>query len=242
MTGRILRQGLAALCVSAALAVPALADGEFTGTLGATSDYKFRGISQSDGGAAVNGGIEYGQDSLTLGIWASSLDYSADPDNNIEIDLYAAYTHELSEKTSLTGKAYYYWYPNAAASNASYVEFLAQLDHDFGKFSANLNAAWTPENSGDTGQAEMIGAGVEVPITDWATISANVGHQWIEDNATYDLPDYGFGDIGVTLAWEAIAFDVRYVGTDVETADCFSGASVCNSKVVATLTLSNSWK
>lgn len=234
--------GATALCVSVCLAAPSLAGGTITGTIGATSDYKFRGISQSDNGGAVNGSVEYGQDDLAIGIWASTVDFSGDPDNNVEIDLYAAYTHGFSENTSLTGKAYFYWYPNASIPDASYVELLAQLDHNFGKFSANLNAAWAPQYSGDTGEAYWFGAGVEVPVTEWATITANVGQQWFADNLAVGIVDYGTADIGVTLAWQAVSFDLRYVGTDVERVDCFGSTSVCDSKVVATLTLSNAWE
>lgn len=242
MTFKKLWLGAAALCVSTCMTAPAWAEGSVSGTIGATTDYKFRGISQSDNGGAVNAGVEYGQDGLAIGAWASTIDFPSDPDNNVEIDLYATYTHGFSENTSLTGKAYYYWYPNSGISDASYVEFLAQLDHNFGKFSANLNAAWAPKYSGDTGETYWFGAGVEVPVTDWATISGNAGQQWFADNAAVGLTDYGTVDLGVTLAWQAVSFDVRYVATDVERADCFGGADVCDAKLVATLTLSNTWE
>ena len=42
-----------------ALAAPAIAEGEFSGNVTLTSDYVFRGITQTDGAPMVQGGFDY---------------------------------------------------------------------------------------------------------------------------------------------------------------------------------------
>ena len=56
------------------------------------SDYIFRGIPQTDGNAAVQGGIDLEQSGFYLGSWFSEVD-SGDPDSGdgLEIDYYGGY-------------------------------------------------------------------------------------------------------------------------------------------------------
>lgn len=239
-----IRKTLAALSVfglATAVALPAAAKVTWTGTLTATSDYKFRGISQSDNDAAIQGSFELGYEGFFAGVWASSIDFAADPGADIEVDLYAGYTHEFNDTTSLTGKVVYYAYPGANTSDADYLELIAALNHDFGKFSGNLQFAYTPDYFGGTDSGVWLGGGVALPINDWLSMSANVGYQWFDNNfgpaPNVGIPDYAHGDIGLTATWEIVALDLRYVATDLSDADCFGGSTTCDSKVVLTLTL-----
>jgi uncharacterized protein (TIGR02001 family) len=238
---KTLLAGASALGLAMAIAAPAFAGGTWTGTLGVTSDYKFRGISQSDNDPAVNGSIEFGHSGFFAGVWASSIDFSTDPGADVEIDLYGGYTHAFSDTTSLTGKVLYYWYPGANTPDADYVELIAALEHNFGKFSGNLQVAWTPDYFGGTDSATWLAAGLELPINDWLTISGNAGYQWFDNNfgpaPNVGLPDYAHADLGLTAAWEIFALDVRYVATDLDAVDCFGGGDTCGNKVVVTLTL-----
>ena len=83
-------------------------------TVAVTSDYRFRGISQSDNEAAIQGSIDFAQDWFFAGVWASNLDFSGfgDPDTSVEVDLYAGATAALSDSVSGTIKAVYYAYPD----------------------------------------------------------------------------------------------------------------------------------
>lgn len=67
-----------------------------TGNVSLTSDYLFRGISQTGGDAAIQGGLDYSHASgVYLGTWASNVgwieDYQGYNSGNIEIDLYGGY-------------------------------------------------------------------------------------------------------------------------------------------------------
>jgi uncharacterized protein (TIGR02001 family) len=237
MTIRNVLAGLSVFGLAMGAAVSATAGVTWTGTLSGTSDYKFRGISQTDTDPAVQGSIEIGHSGFFAGAWASNVDFATiDTGVDVEIDLYAGYTHAFNDNTSLTGKVIYYWYPGANTNDANYVEFLAALDHNFGKFSGNLQVAHTTDYFGGADSATWLGGGVEVPLSDWLSVSANAGYQWFDNNAFVGLNDYAHGDIGVTATWEIFAFDLRYVMTDIENTDCVFN-KWCESKVVFTLTL-----
>ena len=62
-----------------------------SGQYGISSDYMWRGISQSNGNPAINFGIEQqlGAGSYA-GAWASTIDFN--DDNNVELDLYGGYS------------------------------------------------------------------------------------------------------------------------------------------------------
>lgn len=63
-----------------------------SGTVTATNDYDFRGISQSATDIALQGSLDWAHDSgFFLGAWASNVDFSspgADFKEDIEVDLY----------------------------------------------------------------------------------------------------------------------------------------------------------
>ena len=241
MTIRKVLAGLSVFGLAMGLALPAAAKVTWTGTLAGTSDYKFRGISQSDNDPAIQGSFEVGYEGWFIGTWMSSIDFATDPGADIEIDLYGGYTHSFNDDTSLTGKVLYYVYPGANTPDADYLELIASLDHNFGKFSGNLQLAYTPDYFGGTDSAVWLGGGLELPINDWLSMSANAGYQWFDNNfgpaPNVGLRDYGHGDIGLTATWDIAALDLRYVVTDLDDADCFGGSTTCSSKVVLTLTL-----
>lgn len=78
----------ATVAAAAILAMPALAQDEeekadfFGGTFSANvaiaTDYTFRGISQTSGDPAIQGGIDWASDLLYVGTWASSVDFNDD--------------------------------------------------------------------------------------------------------------------------------------------------------------------
>ncbi len=86
----------------------------FTANVSLVSDYRFRGISQSRGNAATQGGIDYSHASgAFLGTWASSV--SADQylgASGVEWDLYGGWRGARGNITADVGLLYYF-YPSA---------------------------------------------------------------------------------------------------------------------------------
>ncbi len=223
--------------------------GSFTANIGATTDYRFRGQSQSQTNPAIFGGVDYVSDSgLFVGLWASSIDFNDAADTYVEVDLYGGYTHALSEKTSGTVKVVYYLYPTAdylpGSNEYDYLELIASLSHDFGGITGGVEVAYSPDYFFESGDSVALTGSLSAPLTDsWLifdgglTASAKVGYQWIDDNATFGTPDYVFYDFGITAKVWKLAIDVRYVDTDLGETDCFGGTNLCKGAVVGTVTL-----
>src|SRR5579863_4256958 len=74
----------------------AQADGTWSSTIGATTDYVFRGVSQTYEGGALQGGGNY-QSALGwfVGAWASNVDPYPHAGRAVELDLYAGITRPI---------------------------------------------------------------------------------------------------------------------------------------------------
>ena len=87
---------LAGLVTVPNLAAAADSPHTFTGNVSLTSNYLFRGISQTGGDPAIQGGLDYSHSSgIYLGTWASNVgwieDYQGYTSGNLEVDLYGGY-------------------------------------------------------------------------------------------------------------------------------------------------------
>lgn len=219
---------LAVACIAPA-AQAADASGPFSGGVSLTSDYRFRGISQSDRDPALQGWVQYDHASgAYANIWASTIDFNDETsyDSSVEIDLTAGYNFKLGENTGASVKAVYYWYADAdtpaGAPEYDYWEFAVGANQDYGKLSVHAELAYSPDFYLETGEAWALSGGASYPITDsflfftgGLTASANIGHQWVDDAA-----DYLFYDIGLGTSWKNISLDLRWVDTDLNRAEC----------------------
>ena len=104
------------LVAAALVATAGVAQADLSANIAASSDYLFRGVSQTGSSAAVSGGIDYTQDSgFYAGTWISNIDFgSASPKADEEVDLYAGFGGDLGD----SGLGYdvgviYYYYPGA---------------------------------------------------------------------------------------------------------------------------------
>jgi uncharacterized protein (TIGR02001 family) len=84
------------------LAISGLAQAELTANVGVTSNYVFRGESQTDEGVAVQGGVDFTHASgIYAGIWGSNVEDSGPQhDKGFEYDLYAGYNFKVNEKVA----------------------------------------------------------------------------------------------------------------------------------------------
>lgn len=241
---------------------PAPEWGTFSAYVDVQSDYRFRGISQNDRQFAPQASINWsGPDGFYAGVWASKtrwnngIDAFCDDeedfcDNHLggtpsfELDLYGGKHFDIGF-ADLNIEAYYYSYPDynkfiGEASNfgdkkASYFEGIGQLQHSFGDLSLTLTGAMSPEWTLGGGTSGYIEGTASYPLLDWLSISANLGHQWVEHAPS----DYTHGDIGLTATWHSWSLDVRFNGTDMNRATCgyYMGTNnACNGTVVGTLT------
>lgn len=228
-----------ALAFGMAAAVPALAEdaaappSAFTVTGGATitSDYRFRGISQTNKRFAIQGTLGVSHESgFYLGTWGSSIDdyvtqyvpRTLEPSNgHQEIDLYGGYKKTFDGTTIDVGLLYYY-YPNTKGADSDFFEPYINASHSFGPLGVKVggNFAWKQHALGVTGDGSTKDGGaygygelsLAVPNTP-VTITGHVGHSFVKNWITLG---YEYTDWSVTAAytWKALTFSAAYVDAD----------------------------
>jgi uncharacterized protein (TIGR02001 family) len=106
-----------------------------SGNVAFTSDYVFRGISQTGGHTALSGGFDVAHTSgLSAGVWASNISWA--PSTSLEVDLYANYGFSLSKDFSATVGYLAYVYEGNSSINTGEINasvsaygFTAKLSH-----------------------------------------------------------------------------------------------------------------
>jgi len=211
------------------------------GTLSAyvalASDYRYRGISQDAKEFDPEGSLNWsGPMGFYAGTWLAKTNWGGN-NPSFEMDIYGGKHFDL-DGTDLNVEAYYYSYPDAnfTGPKASYYETIVQLSHTFDKLTLTVTGANSPEWSLGGGVAWYTEGTASYAVNDWLSISGNLGHQWVHAAPS----DYTHWDIGATATWKSFALDLRYVGNDINTANCsafwMGTPKACQGTVVATLT------
>ena len=216
-------------------------DWSASGYADVTSDYRFRGIAQNDREPSPQASLNVlGPEGFYAGTWLSTADWDGRHDPSYEADFYAG-KHSDLYGTDLNLEAYYYAYPDARfGTAASYYETIAQLAHSLGDFAATLTGAWSPEWSLGGGNGYYVEGTASYEVSGWLSLSANLGHQWVDAARSSGSRDYTHWDIGGTASWHDWSLDVRYVDTDLDSAQCYAfwmgTRNACSATVTAMLT------
>lgn len=203
-----------------------------SGRATATTDYRYRGVSQSDGDPALQGSFSLSHNSgLYGGVFASTLTDNVRP-GNFELSAYAGYTREILPATEIDVGVQYYAFPNNdGLTGADYVEPYAALRHTLGPVTAEVGAAYAPEQDALGGSDSLyvygdLSAGLIIlPVT----ATARVGYTSGAARFT-GLTDYMDWRIGLERKVGPATFMLEYVDTD-------SGAANADGTIVASLRL-----
>lgn len=221
--------------------------GEFSGNVAISSDYPFRGISQTDEEASLQGGLDVSfpitdEISVWAGSWASNVNFGDGDEAQLELDIYGGASLAIGD-FGFDVIALYYDYPGSRGSlSYDYWEFGPSMSYDFGVAAASVNYMYSPNFFAGTNDGHAISGGIEVPVPDgvlpdWVSvgISANVGGQHIGRNDDFGTRDYTFWDAGGTISVFGIDVDLRYFDTDLDDTGCFGGTDLCDGRFVATI-------
>ncbi len=184
------------------------------------SKYRWRGLDQSKREPAIQGGFDLAHESgLYLGTWMSNVDFSGNDDAvSSELDFYGGYGFEAAG-VGVDLNFTQFLYPGGLDSlNYDFAEFGIGLSKDLGVAAVSAGFNFTGEFYGSSGSAEYIHAGLDIPLPYDVGLSAHVGHQTIDDNATYGVDDYTDWSVGVGFPLAGLDVSVTYVDTDLETS------------------------
>lgn len=207
----------AAMLAGATIAGAGAANAEVSATLTFTTDYVFRGISQTDGGAAIQGSFDWSQDMFYAGIWGSNVNFGAVGGNELasmELDAYVGLTPTtgpVSWDLGLVG----YFYPNAddslAGGELDYYEGIVQATMDLtDQFGIGATFAYTPEYFGETGDGTYWELNGTWTINDATSVTAAYGVQDID----FASDSYSTWNIGLNHAMHGFNFGLMYTDTE----------------------------
>jgi uncharacterized protein (TIGR02001 family) len=214
MTVRVLRTAAAVAFMGTclALAAPAMAQEatpEISFNAGVTSDYVWRGFSQSDEAAAVQGGIDLAYGNFYAGTWASTVDFGDGTD--AEWDFYAGFTATTGAIDWDFGVTYYNYVGDPDGSDYNFVEFKIAASQTFDKFTLGGSINYSPDFYGLDEEATYVELTGEYAISDKWAVSGGIGQQFLDVG-----DDYGTWNLGASVnLTEKLSADLRYWDADV---------------------------
>jgi uncharacterized protein (TIGR02001 family) len=222
----------ATVLASSAMAYAEDAESMFDVAFGAAvaSDYIFRGITQTDHKAAIQGYIEPSAGIFYGGLWASNVSFVGDTDT--EVDFYAGVRPEVGP-FSLDFGYNYATYTNDPDSNAG--ELYAKAD-----ISASDNATIGAQfflNPDDS--STYIEANADITLPHNFGISGAVG---AVSNDTMPYATWNAGIYYTPFDWAKI--DLRYSATNLSTSDCATASdgagTECDGRLMLSLSIDTS--
>ena len=223
--------------IAAATAAPAFAqEVTVSGNVALTSDYAFRGISQTTEAPAIQGGFDvaFGDSGFYAGAWGSSINFPGYGGANMELDLYGGYKFALGPVAMDVG-ALGYFYPGADDDLGGDLDFYEVYVKPSFALSDQItiggNISYSPDFQNETGDAwyyEVNGAFVASPEL---SFSAAVGMQNVDTAGFFAGEDeYTTWNIGGTYSLMGLGLDLRYHGTDVDNADAYDDRVIFSIK------------
>lgn len=206
----------------------------------ATTDYRYRGISQSRLAPALQGGADFTHKAtgLYVGTWLSTIKWAKDAGGGgeAEIDVYAGKRGDIADGVSYDVGVLSYVYPSNGLkavpgwSNANTTELYGQLGYGpaYLKYSHSVTDLFGVPDSKNSGYLD-IGANFEV--ASGTTLNLHVGRQGI----THSAADYVDWKVGVTRDFGVVTGSLALVGTNIDTAGP-DGKNLSKGGLVATLT------
>jgi uncharacterized protein (TIGR02001 family) len=204
-----------------------------TGNVGLFSSYRFRGIDQTYGQPAIQGGVDYSHASgLYAGNWNSNVSSGAGfPDGNLEMDFYGGYKHAFGD-FGLDVGAILYYYPGSQGRSLGtradsgsvtnkeiYIggswKFLSlkyshSVDDYFSLRGWNAAGTSTGKSTKGTGYLDL---SANYDLGNGWGVNGHVGHLSAENMKNGDYTDW---KIGVTKDVNGWIFAASYIGTNAE--------------------------
>jgi len=205
----MIRKYLLAGAASLFIATPALAqEVSVSGNVAISSEYVWRGVTQSNGDLAISGGFDLEAGNFYAGTWMSNVDFEDSSDTNIEWDFYAGFGGALTETAWWDVGVIYYAYPDADDLDYDFVEVYGGIGNDFASgLSLSGYVYLDPDN-----ENVYIEGAAGFALTDSFGVDGTVGNYSFDGGG-----DYTTFSVGATYATPVgLDLDLRYWDTDID--------------------------
>ncbi len=223
---------LAAVLVAGALpAISQAQDSPLSFNASVTSDYRYRGVSQSRLKPALQGGVDYTLPAgFYIGAWASTIKWIKDAGTigsvntgnaNVELDLYGGYKGEISKGFGYDVGILQYVYPgnkykNLSTENANTTELYGALTYGPAtlKYSHSLTSLFgTATATKDSKGSGYVDLTANFDVGGGVTLTPHAGYQRVAG-----FSDFSYTDYALTAAkdWVGFTFSAAVIGADVK--------------------------
>lgn len=194
------------LALTAGATGTAMATEGLSANVAVGSNYLWRGVSQTDDGAAVSGGIDYASKSgFYIGTWVSNVDFG--DDTNAEVDLYGGYGGSQGDFGYDVGYIYY-GYPGGDDLNFSEVYASASWKYLSVGVSSLADADW----DADFGDDIYLEANLTFEVSPGLELAFHVGNYDFDEGTDYT-------DYSVSLSKNGFSLMVSDVDEDLVSED-----------------------
>ncbi len=209
-----------------------------------TTDYMFRGLSNTDENPAIQGSLDYTFKGFYVGIWGSNSELG---DAGIEIDYYGGYAGAI-DNFGYDLMLIYYTYPEDGRDpEVNYVEAHLGLTYTFADIvlspTLGVGYNYSPDFYGEDGSAHYVNATLDLALPYDFTLGGEVGYQDVEgddstgNNLGMDGKDgYDYWHWRVSLVKDIpkwFTLDLSYHGNDDDAEDFFG--DIADSRLVFTV-------
>ena len=214
-----------------------------------TSEYVFRGITQSNEDPAIQVGIDYGHEpsGFYIGGWASSVEFNTGnaDGTQIETNLYGGFAGSFSNGVDWDIGGLFYYYPEEGdddnGGEQDYVEVYGSLGYAFDapmEPSANIGFAYSPDYYGEDGDGIWIHGTLGFTTSLGISPYVMVGYMDVDgDQTTANGYDYVVYSIGGSYDLGMFTLDLNW--TEAESGAGKAGSSEATEAVI--FSVSSSW-
>jgi len=189
--------------------------GEIEANVALSTDYIFRGFTQTNNDPAISGGFDYSFDNgFYAGVWASNVNFGGDTSS--EIDLYVGYATEIAENVEIDFGYIFYAYPGDTGP-FNYSEFTAGIS--FGDLGFGL--VFSPDYFGSDEEAIIFNVDYSIGLAQNLSLDLHSGYSTVSGDDNFFAPgidSYIDYSIGLSTSAAGVDLSLTYVDTDISSS------------------------
>lgn len=241
MLKKVLPAAIAASLLAGATATTVQA-GEISANVALTSDYRFRGISQSNDDIAIQGGFDYAWDNgIYIGTWGSTVDFDLTSDDglngSLELDYYVGWAMDVGENSAIDVGYLYYDYPgDSSVLEGDYQEIYGSFSfHDL-----TVGIHYSDDYYAESGNFFYYYADYSWGFAENWSLDLHIGMNDFDDKDVFlsDGDSYIDYSVGVTASYLAVDWTLAVVGTDLDDDEYFDLGDLVEDTIVFSISKS----
>lgn len=196
---------------------------ELSGDITFTSDYAFRGISQTEEAPALQGGLTLSTESgFYVSVWGSNVDFLAE--GTLELDVMLGWSGDISNDWSADVGIMRYGYPNAEIDGSNFWELYGSLTYK----ELTFGLAYSDDYYANSGNFIYLYASYSYAITELISLDLQVGQNEYDDSSA----SYMDWSVGLSTEVMGAGVSLAYVDTDID------GSYLADSRVILSVSKS----